>query len=278
MKQIRFLKFILIIIKKDIKIFFRYPLLVFANFFWPLIYPLSMYFLAKGIAGPTNEGIKNFYNLAGTVDYGSFLILGNLLMCFIYLILWEAGLSLSNERWKGTLENIWLATGFSNLYFFASIISASLIQLTPIILSTLIYYFTGILKINGNIFQFILVIIILLPFLIGSMFIFTSLSLKIYDDQALIINIIRTIISILCGLQFPLALLPESIIKLSRFIPIRLIIDILREIAINGKRIKIIDVRLIYTFISGLILIFAGLLLYNKTIKYVRKKAMFTGY
>lgn len=69
---------------KDIKITLRYKSAVVALLVWPVIFPLTFYFMGKGLAGTAGQGLSNFERLAQTGDYASFLILGNLVWLFIF--------------------------------------------------------------------------------------------------------------------------------------------------------------------------------------------------
>ena len=70
---------------RDIKITLRYKSWVAALLVWPVLFPLTFYFMGKGLAGTTGQGLGHFERLAQTGDFASFLILGNLVWLFIFL-------------------------------------------------------------------------------------------------------------------------------------------------------------------------------------------------
>ena len=92
---------------RDIKIVLRYKSAVVALLVWPVIYPLTFYFMGKGLAGTAGQGLSHFERLAQTGDFASFLILGNLVWLFININLWMGGLSLQKDRVLGTLDTHW---------------------------------------------------------------------------------------------------------------------------------------------------------------------------
>jgi len=61
---------------RDIKITLRYKSRVAALLVWPVIFPLTFYFMGKGLAGTTGQGLSNFEHLAQTGDYASLSSIG----------------------------------------------------------------------------------------------------------------------------------------------------------------------------------------------------------
>ncbi|HOV45692.1 MAG: ABC transporter permease [Spirochaetes bacterium] len=263
--------------KKDIISILRYKTWFISVLVWPILMPYTFVFLAKGLAGPTNEGIDNFARLSGTTDYSSFIILGNLTWMFLNMIMWDGGLKLNSSRRIGILDTLWTAPSPRLAYVFGSAISSIVINFSPIVISTAFFSMVKIISFKANIFDLLIYTLSILPFIIGFLFIFSSLTLR-SKEANLVVHAVRVILSILCGLQLPIGVLPLFLQKISLSIPITLYMNCIRDSIIKGQGISYHINSLIYILTIGFITFIASIVVFKLTEKKVKNKGLISGY
>ena len=223
---------------KDIKITLRYKSAMVALLVWPVIFPLTFYFMGRGLAGTTGQGLSNFERLAQTGDYASFLILGNLVWLFVNINLWMGGLSLQRDRVLGIFDTHWtMPAGKISLVLGATLASIAL-NFFPLVIGIAFYSLVGAFKVSANYFSILFSILLIMPFLIGFLLVFAALTVRL-RQAGMCVHITRAVLSILCGLQFPLAVLPDSVSGVGKHIPLTHFVDMIRGIIIHNHSLFI---------------------------------------
>jgi ABC-2 type transport system permease protein len=262
---------------KDIRITTRYPSWFVASFIWPVIFPLTYFFVGRGLAGPDGQGLDNFRQLAETPDFASFLIIGNLIWMFVNINLWMGGMSLQQDRMRGTFDTQWCLPVSKTAIVFGATIASLILNFIPMVAAIIIYASFGALTLSGNFFQILGAIILVFPFLIGFLFTFAALTLRV--RQAFIaVQVMRALLSILCGLQFPLAVLPESVTRIGQVIPLTHFVTVLRGVVIHQHSLGQYTGSLIYLAVSGVVMFILGWFTFSLVNKNVRRRGLSAGY
>jgi ABC-2 type transport system permease protein len=94
----------------------------------------------------------------------------------------------------------------------------------------------------------------------------------------MLVQVMRTLFSILCGLQFPLAVLPDRVQAIGRLVPLTHFIDLIRAIVIRGDRIADHADSALYLAGSGLVMLALGALAFELVRISVRRSGLVTGY
>ncbi len=265
------------VVIKEIKIITRYKTWFVATFVWPIIYPLTFYFLGMGLAGSDGQGLKNFEQLAQTSDFASFLILGNLVWMFVNINLWLGGLSLQMDRMRGTFDTHWTMPVSKLSLVIGGTIASLVLNFLPMIAAITLYALLGVFKISGNFLSILASIFIVMPFLIGFLIIFAALTIRLRQAN-LTVEIVRNILSVLCGLQFPLAVLPKSLSGIAVYIPLTHFVDIIRGIVIHKHTLADHSGSILFILLSGIVMLAIGILVFNFVLKNVKKGGLVAGY
>jgi ABC-2 type transport system permease protein len=276
--QTRFwLKPIFSVAWKDILIFVRYKTFFVAVFLWPIIFPFTSIFLGKGLAGRANEGISHFAALSQTPDFSSFLIIGNLIWMFVNINLWMGGLSLKTDRDRGTFDTHWSTPVNRISLVLGATIASLFLNFLPMVVSIIFFKMVGLLSVSGNIIEILAVLAAILPFLIGFTFAFSALTLRI-REAGMVVQIMRTLFSVLCGMQFPLAVLPVFAQNIGQWIPLTHFVSILRGILINGAPLSDFGSSFGYIILSGAVMCLIGVLIFEFTKFSIRRNGLVSGY
>ncbi|MFP4113421.1 MAG: ABC transporter permease [Spirochaetales bacterium] len=262
---------------RDIRITTRYKSWFVASFLWPIIFPFSLVFLGRGLAGPDGEGLERFASMAATEDYASFLILGSLVWMFVNINLWMGGLSLTQDRNRGTFDTHWTMPVSKLTLVLGATLASLVLNFLPMIVSISFYAAIGWLQVGGDPIRIAVAIAAVLPFLLGFLLCFSAVTVR-FREAGMFVQVMRTLFSLLCGLQFPLAVLPEGLQAIGRAVPLTHFIDIVRAIVIRGDRLADHRGSLAYLVGSGLVMLALGALAFELVRASVRKSGLVSGY
>jgi len=262
--------------KKNLLTRSRYRVDFIMAFFWPLFYPLTNYFISKGLAGPANEGISSFQALTGHVDYASFMIIGSLIWMFINFLLWSGGAALYYDRITGTFETQWITPAPKSAMVLGNTLSVIILTIFPLMAGTFIFNITGMIHIH-NFLNLAISVVILLPFLIGFLLTLSAITMRV-REVSIIIQILRTVLAILCGMQFPLAVLPGYMQTIGKYIPITQSLNIMRGISIYNRPLSFYSSEIAYVLGTGFVLLFLSLLLFRSLDLSIKKNGLASSY
>ncbi len=264
MKLRNYLMAIRAIIKKDAKIFFRYPANAVFRIVEPIIWITPVYFLSK--AFQINGKNIGFSQYSGTTDYMAFLVIGSIVSSFISSVLWGMGFSLKNEMDAGVIESNWLTP----IPLWIQLIGRSIFSLIMTTINALTVAFLIWIMFGFNVGSRILpAVFTLLPMLIalyGLGFGIASLVL-ITNNANNIIDITDFSLNMLSGESFPIIVLPRVIIPISLSLPITYGYDSIRGILLNTN--TLLPIHIEQWILVGLMVI--GTLLGYKILMKVEK-------
>ncbi|NMA86703.1 MAG: ABC transporter permease [Tissierellia bacterium] len=258
------------VFKREMRIMLRYPSWFIPMLIWPVIFPFGFLFTAKALSGTGNTSLAQFQNFAGTTDYTTYMLIGTTIWMWINSMLWTFGSSLRVEQVRGTLESNWLCP----VPKISLLIGYSLFQ----ILFSLVYIMVSVLefkvfynfKFVGNPFLALLVIIVSIPAVYGLGFVFASLVMWAKEANSMV-HMVRGIMTIFCGITYPLSVLPNWMRNISEFIPMTHSINALRSVIASGAMLSDIKREIYILIISGIILMTLGILAFNYTQKKVKE-------
>jgi len=262
---------------RDIKITLRYKSWVAALLVWPVIFPLTFYFMGKGLAGTTGQGLSNFERLAQTGDYASFLILGNLVWLFININLWMGGLSLQRDRMLGTFDTHWTMPASKISLVLGATLASMALNFFPLVIGIFFYALIGAFKVSANYCSVLFSIILIMPFLIGFLLVFAALTVRL-RQAGMSVHITRAVLSIVCGLQFPLAVLPDPVSRVGEYIPLTHFVNMIRGIIIHQQSLFAYRDSIIYIAATGILMLFIGVIVFELTKRNVKSRGLVAGY
>lgn len=260
---------IMAVYKKELLMLVRYPIWIIQLFFWPLIFPLLYILSAVGYSGPDMSGLQNFQQLTGTTNYMTYIIIGTITWMWVNMLLWTFGSYLREEQMLGTLESNWLTPTKR----FDLLIGAGLMSLTIVLFMNIIaiieYMFIYKIQFEANPLMWFFIYLIMIPGAFGIGSLFSSLVLLLRETNALV-NVARGIIMIVCGITFPVLVLPNWLRAISYTLPFTHGIKAARLIMLNGYSISQAIQPIMYTLILGFVYVIMGILLF-KYIEHVAK-------
>jgi ABC-2 type transport system permease protein len=263
---------IMAVAKKDMIQLLRYPTWFIQVIIWPLIFPLLYILSALGFSGPDRTGISAFQTAAGTDNYVGFIVIGTMAWMCVNLTMWNFGGYLREEQTRGTLEANWLCPINKFDFLIGGGVNSIFLVFMFTVVSVIEYRFIYGIHFTGNIFTWILMFLIFYPAVYGLGMVFASLVLWAKEVNAAV-NVARGTMMILCGITFPITVMPGWMQSIARFIPFTYGIQATRQIMINGESLFDARYNILMCLGLGAVLIVLGRMIF----KYVESRVKISG-
>jgi len=214
------------VIKKEYKMWRRYPSRVLFMLLMPFLSILTLYFQGMALVGGTTS--KAFAEYAGTNDYLAFIIIGSAVFIFVSTAIWGIGNAIRREQMMGTLESIWVAPVSKYTIFFGIALFDGLFSIYIAFMQLL--FSTIILPVNlvkPEMAIIVLVTALLLFSLYGMGFLFTGIVL-LFKEMEDFTNLINTTLRMVSPVSYPLAAMPAPIAIVALFVPLTYALSAIR--------------------------------------------------
>ena len=258
------------VVRREWTIFVRYPSWVIALFIWPVIFPMGYILTARALSGTNGTGLATFQRTTGLDEYVGYIAVGTMIWMWQNIVLWQVGGSLRNEQMRGTLESNWL----SPTWRFSYLLGASVPQLVSMLMlmgvAALEYVFLFNVKFEGSLWLTLLVILFAVPSVYGLGFAFASLVITLKESNAFVF-LVRGIVMVFCGITYPIAILPDWMQTVSKWLPQTYIIHGVRTAALSSDGLSAVAYDLQMLAIFGVLWIVIGYSLFNRMERRARK-------
>jgi len=225
------LKVIYAVMKKELKIYFRYPVWVLFDAFMPIIWMLSIVIYSKALVG--SQISVNLMKLTYTGDYVAYAVIGSFVSGFMFTTMWGIGYALRGEQWSGTLESTFLAPSSRISILIGKALSSMLTTSLWILLQLIISIFIFGLRIQlFNLPIAMLVLLVSLPSFFGIGFALAGITLDLKEPDPLI-NFLSSVFRIVLPIAYPIAILPTPLKEISYLLPF--------TYSIEGMRIALLQ-------------------------------------
>jgi len=206
------------IVWREWTIFKRYPSWIIALLIWPLIFPMMYILTARALSGMDGSGLAVFTQTTGASNFIGYIVVGTTVWMWQNIVLWDVGFALRNEQMRGTLESNWLSPTWRFSYLLGHT-GPQLITMTMFILITAIEFglFFGV-RLNGNIWLALLVMLTSIPAIYGLGFAFASIVITAKEAHTFVF-LVRGLVMIFCGITFPVSLLPGWMQSVATWMP-----------------------------------------------------------
>jgi ABC-2 type transport system permease protein len=239
--------------------------------FWPIALPLSYVLQAQGFAGSSSAANAAFAQRAGTADVAGFLFLGWAAYMWISMILWGPGTALRTDQIRGTLEAVFMTPASRLVVIFGPVVSQVVwaAWMFAIVGGVLIIFFGAPIGPLEALRAFG-VILIAVPALYGLGALFAAIVLRFGEVHAMVQGV-RGIFTVLCGMSFPIIMLPEWARAIALGLPPRYLIADLRQVLLSGAGLAELVGDLAILFAIGLLLCVAAVVAFRRTERHARR-------
>lgn len=255
---------------KEWRVLRRYPSLFIGFLFWPIALPLSYVFQANAYSG-TDASVAAFTERAGTGDVAGFLFLGWAAYMWISMILWGPGTALRTDQIRGTLEAVFMTPASRLAIIFGPVVS-------QVVWALWMFLVVGVVLVVGfgtqigldEALRAVAIILVAVPALYGLGALFAALVLRFGEVHALVQGV-RGVFTVLCGMSFPIVILPDLARSVALTLPPTYLIADLRAVLLNGAGLVELLPDLAILFGIGALLCVAAIVAFDRTERFARR-------
>ena len=256
---------------KEWRLLRRYPSMFIGFLFWPIALPLSYVLQAEGFAGTSQAAQDAFASRAGTTHVAGFLFLGWAAYMWISMILWGPGTALRTDQIRGTLEAVFMTPASRLVVIFGPVVSQVVWAVWMFsIVGVVLTVFFGLPIGLAEAARALAVILVAVPALYGLGALFAAVVLRFGEVHAMVQGV-RGVFTVLCGMSFPLVVLPEWARSVALTLPPTYLIADLRNVLLSGASLaeQLPDLAILLGL--GLALCGAAVVAFRRTERHARR-------
>jgi len=246
--------------------------------FWPLVLPAVYVLEARGFAGGEARALGAFAARAGTAEVAGFLYLGWAVFIWLTIVLWGPGASLRDEQLRGSLESLFLTPSPRWAILFGS--APAHLVLAMAMLATVgltLRLGLGLAVGPAAALRALAVVAASVPLLFGTGALLGALVLWLRDASGLFM-LLRGLFTVLCGVTYPVAVLPGWAQATAAALPPTHVIGALRAALLGGARLAQLWETIALLAAVGLGLCAAAVLLLGRVERHARHGRGFEWY
>ena len=231
-----------------------------------ILLPLAYWAQATGFEGGDARAAAAFTQRSGTDSVAGFIYLGWAVYMWITTMIWGPGSSLRKERMQGSLESLFLTpvSRFTLLFAPATLqLVAAALEFTAVGVMLRVAFRVPIWAGVGIVLASIPVL-----FALGAL---VSVCVMRVRDSNGINSAIRGLIGVLCGITYPVAVLPGWVQPISRALPVTAVLDSLRSAVLNRAAFADLWRRTVILLVAGVVIGALASLLLRLTMRNVRR-------
>jgi ABC-2 type transport system permease protein len=220
--------------RKELRQQRRYPTLFLGLFFWPVLLPASWVLMGHAYSGNDPQALAAFAERAGSTNVAAFVFVGYAMYMWLSSLLWGAGTALRQEQLRGSLEAVFVTPASRLVPLFGPGVAVLLpMGIIFFVIFATLWLFFGYVPPLGAIAQSAVVVALGIPSLyaIGALF---AASVLRFGEVGPIVQLIRGMFVLACGITFPVAMLPVWAQVWAWLMPPTYIVDDMRRVLLRG--------------------------------------------
>ena len=220
--------------RKELRQQRRYPTLLLGLLFWPVLLPASWVLMGHAYSGSDPQALAAFAQRAGSTNVAGFVFIGYAMYMWLSTLLWGPGTALRQEQVRGSLEAVFVTPASRLVPLFGPGV-AMLIPMaaSSVIMGVALWAFFGVVPPLAAVLQAAVVVVLGVPALyaIGTLF---AASVLRFGEVGPIVQLIRGMFVLACGITFPVAMLPSWAQVWAWLMPPTYIVEDLRRLLLGG--------------------------------------------
>jgi ABC-2 type transport system permease protein len=259
--------------RKELRQQRRYPTLFLGLLFWPVLLPASWVLTGQAYSGNDAQALAAFAERAGSTNVAGFVFVGYAMYMWLSTLLWGPGAALRQEQVRGSLEAVFLTPASRLVPLFGPGVATLIpMSLTFVIMGVALWLFFGVVPPVGAVLQAAVVVVLAIPALyaIGALF---AASVLRFGEVAPLVQLVRGIFVLACGITFPVAMLPVWAQVLAWLMPPTYIVEDMRRVLLRGADLGEVGPHIV--IVLTLAMVTAGLAVV--VFRFVEKSARRTG-
>jgi ABC-2 type transport system permease protein len=249
----------------------RYPTEIVSVLVWPLMLPVVYVLQARAFAGGSPAATAAFVQRTGTASVVGFLFVGFAVYMWISNVLWGPGTQLRQVQQLGILEALYLTPANRAALLFASsggFLVLSLLMMTLVGLVLRVVFAVELTPAEVLRALAVIAVAILPMYGMGAAF---AVLVMVFKEFSGMVQFLRGLFQVLCGITFPIVVLPAWAQRVALALPPTHILSGVREVLLGGAGLAQVSGDLVSLAVAGLLLCALGLFLFNAAERYARR-------
>ncbi len=257
--------------RKEWRILRRYPASFLSFIFWPIALPLAFVFQAQAFSGGRADTAAAFAERTGTTEVAGFLFVGWATYMWLSIILWGPGTSLRTEQIRGSLEAIFMTPASRLVVLFGPGVSQLVWAIWIfVVVGVALWAGFGVAIGPMEALRALGVIVVGVPALYAIGALFAAVVLRFGEVHALVQGV-RGVFTAVCGMSFPIMVLPDWAQTLALSLPPTYLIADLRAVLLTGSELGRIVGDLVVLAGMGAVLAIAAVFAFRRTEQHARR-------
>ena len=221
--------------RKELRTIRRYPTSFIGQVFWPVLLPAVWVLMGEAYSGGGDpQAMDAFASRSGTTGVTLFIFVGYAMYMWLSSLLWGPGTSLRREQMTGSLEAVFL-TPVSRLVplFGPTLTNVVWTVFQLVVMGIAVWLLFGVALPLGGVLLTVLVVLAGLPamYAMGSLF---GAAVLRFGEIGPAVQFVRGALSLLCGITFPVVMLPAWAQATSATMPPTHVVAAIREALLHG--------------------------------------------
>lgn len=258
------------VVRRELRIFLRYPSWVVGMIIWPVLFPLIYLFGSRALAGPEGQGLSAFARLAGTSNVQGFIVIGTTAWMWLNMTLWAVGTSLRTDQVRGVLESNWLTPAPRFALLLGTAASQAVLALAVLALSLVEFRVLLGIHFSASVGGAVAVVVLTIPWVYGLAMAFAAVVLRFKEANAMV-YFVRGVFMVFAGITFPLTVLPGWMARIAAYLPLTHTIEAFRAALLQGAGPAALRAHLAFLFWSGMLLLAVGYYTFHTVDRLMRR-------
>jgi ABC-2 type transport system permease protein len=221
--------------QKELRTIRRYPTSFIGQVFWPVLLPAVWVLMGQAYSGGGDAAAMDaFASRSGTTGVTLFIFVGYAMYMWLSSLLWGPGTSLRREQMTGSLEAVFL-TPVSRLVplFGPTLTNVVWTVFQLVVMGIAVWLLFGVVLPVGGVLLTFLVVLAGLPamYAMGSLF---GAAVLRFGEIGPAVQFVRGALSLLCGITFPIVMLPDWAQATSAAMPPTYVVAAIREALLHA--------------------------------------------
>jgi ABC-2 type transport system permease protein len=257
--------------RKEWRILRRYPGSLLSFIFWPIALPLAFVFQAQAFGGGREDTAAAFAARTGTNEVAGFLFIGWATYMWLSIILWGPGTALRTEQIRGSLEAIFLTPASRLVVLFGPAVSQlAWAAWIFVVVGVALWIGFGVTIGPLEALRAVGVVLVAAPALYAIGALFAAIVLR-FGEVSSLVQGVRGLFTAVCGMSFPIVVLPDWAQTVALSLPPTYLIADLRSVMLAGAELGHVIGDLSILAGMGVVLTLLAIIAFRRTELHARR-------
>ena len=221
--------------RASLRVMRRYPTTWIGQVFWPVMLPAAWVLIGQAYSGDGDpRAMDAFASRSGTTSITVFLFVGYAMYMWLSSLLWGPGTEMRRNQMTGVLETIFL-TPVSRLVplFGPTLTNVVWTAFQLVVMGLAVWLLFGVVLPWQGMLLSLVIVVAALPamYAMGGLF---AASVLRFGETGPIVQFVRGALSLLCGITFPIVMLPGWAQAVSTAMPPTHVVAAMRDALLKG--------------------------------------------